>query len=135
MHYSRGPSSRKIHCNGEEKGGEGKEQLAVDVESLQLNPVRDRSNSHSPLANPEYDNCDSSPNDRRSESDSGDDSNDVPWDSLVIAEPDIQVQPAPHCLHCTTLHYIGVLHTTPHWPIFSTESASILMSFSVQHES
>jgi hypothetical protein len=105
MHYSRGHSARKIHCNGEEKGGEGKEQLAVDVESLQLNIVRDRSNSHSPLANPEYDNsnCDSSPNDRRSESDSGDDSNDVPWDSLVIAEPDIQVLPASHhmALHKT----------------------------------
>ena len=101
-HHSRGHSARKIHCNGEEKGGEGKEQLAVDVESLQINPVRDRSNSHSPLANPEYENnnCNSSPNDRRSESDSGDDSNDVPWDSLVIAEPDIQV---PHALLCSAL--------------------------------
>lgn len=96
MNGGRGPnSSRKHHHNGEEKGYEGKEHLAVDVESLQINSSADRCNSnihtHSPLAVPGY--SSSSPNGTKSESDSGDYSNDMPWDhSLVIAEPDIQVQ-------------------------------------------
>lgn len=96
LNGGRGPnSSRKHHHNGEEKGYEGKEHLAVDVESLQINSSADRCNSnihtHSPLAVPGY--SSSSPNGTKSESDSGDYSNDMPWDhSLVIAEPDIQVQ-------------------------------------------
>lgn len=96
LNGGRGPnSSRKHHHNGEEKGYEGKEHLAVDVESLQINSSADRCHSnihtHSPLAVPGY--SSSSPNGTKSESDSGDYSNDMPWDhSLVIAEPDIQVQ-------------------------------------------
>ena len=67
----------------------------MDVESLQINSSADRCNSsihtHSPLAFPGY--SSSSPNGTKSESDSGDYGNDMPWDhSLVIAEPDIQVQ-------------------------------------------
>ena len=73
--------------------------VGVDVEGLHLNSQGGRRNSHShshsPLADPGYNSNSpngTSPNGKRCESDSGDDSNDMPWDhSLVIAEPDIEV--------------------------------------------
>lgn len=116
MAHSRGPGQGHCSSHGlEEKGGEGKEQLEVDVESLHINPRRresrssshSHSRSHSPAADPirEYDShC---PSETRGESESNDstDGNDMPWDhSLVIAEPDVQVlicdRPHTNLLRC-----------------------------------
>ena len=96
---------------GEEKG-EGKDQLEVDVDGLQIHSNRDRrssstsvsrlhSRSHSPAADPckggEGKDCEdlSVMSGRKSECDGYDsgEANDMPWDhSLVIAEPDVQVR-------------------------------------------
>ena len=132
LNGGRGPnSSRKHHHNGEEKGYEGKEHLAVDVESLQINSSADRCNSnihtHSPLAVPGY--SSSSPNGTKSESDSGDYSNDMPWDhSLVIAEPDIQVQ--HRTLH-TLCYPWFILQAMPYHSFNTMRHNTILLSQAV----
>ena len=109
--YNNSSSCHGMEEKGEEKG-EGKDQLEVDVDGLQIHSNRDRrssstsvsrlhSRSHSPAADPckggEGKDCEdlSVMSGRKSECDGYDsgEANDMPWDhSLVIAEPDVQVR-------------------------------------------